>query len=423
MKPRRHAQTAKFLDVKIERIVPDGYGIGFAEGLTIFVPLTATGDKVKIRTDKQKGKIAFASVVEVLEPSPDRIKPPCPYFGRCGGCDFQQLNYKAQLAAKVGIVKDSLRRIGKIDWQDEIEIVPSPQEWAYRTRVQWKRDGRKLGYFERNSHRVCDVEVCPILSPPLQDELTAWREKVKSEYVNFAEIQAVSSGDDVSWQFGDENENLDENFYAANKEAEKVEIIVDAFDNGDAGEISLKIGEFEYDFSAASFFQVNHEILPQVVENAIDASTGNFALDLYCGVGLFTLPLLKRFSKVVGVEGNRASIEFAQQNAQRAGLENVSFETAWVSDWLKQNGASLPEVDLVLLDPPRTGAERETVESLISLKPQEIVYVSCNPATLARDLKILLESGGFAIDKITAFDFFPQTHHVETIVRLRKSAS
>lgn len=419
MKPRSQKNTDKFLEVAIERIVPDGYGIGFAEGLTVFVPLAAAGDKLKVKVDRSKGKVAFASIVEIIESSPDRIEPPCPYFGRCGGCDFQQMNYAAQLRAKVGIVKDALRRIGKIDWQPEIEIVPSPLEWNYRTRVQWKHDAGRLGYFERNSHRVADIEICPILSPALESELEHQREEIKTKSFNFGQIQAVSGGKQVSRQFSDKNDNFDENFYAANKETEEKEIAKNAFDNLSEEAISIRINEFAYKFSAKSFFQVNHEILPQFLESVIGNAAGNLALDLYCGVGLFSLPLAKRFAQVMGIEGNAASIEFAKASAA-ASLTNINFETAWVGDWLRQNGQNLTSVDLVLLDPPRTGAERETIESLISLRPAQIVYVSCNPTTLARDLKMLIESNIFAVEQITAFDFFPQTHHVETVVYLRK---
>ena len=407
------------MTVKIERIVPDGYGIGFADGLTVFVPLTAAGDLVKAKIDRQKGTIAFASVIEILEPSADRIVPSCPYFGRCGGCDFQQMNYEAQLAAKVEIVKDALRRIGKIEWPGKINIIRSPAEWNYRTRAQWKRDGDKLGYFERNSHRVIDIEVCPILAMPLQTQLEQERKNFKK--TNFAEVQAVAGNNQISRRVGRRDAtNFDENFYAANQEAVQPERKA-SIESENADEVSLTIGGFEYRFSAATFFQVNHSILPQFIETAIADAKGTLALDLYCGVGLFSLPLAKRFDQVIGIEGNTASIEFAQKNAANAGLQNATFESAVVGEWLRQNVEK--KVDFVLLDPPRTGAERETIESLITMKPKQIVYASCNPATLGRDLRLLLENGDYQIEHITAFDFFPQTHHVETIVRLLKTVN
>ena len=415
---RRH-KSEKILKVKIERIVPNGYGIGFAEGLTIFAPLTAAGDKVKVQIERQKGKIVWANLIEILEPSADRIEPPCPYFGRCGGCDFQQMNPAAQLRAKTEIVRDCLRRIGKIDFPGEIEIVPSPVQWNYRTRVQWKCEKNKLGYFARNSHRVIDVEVCPIIAPPLQKQLAELRENLRE--LNFNDIQAVSGGNSVSLRAGKETNDFEENFYAANKElAEESREIQNAPPNLQANVVSLKIGEFEYEFSADTFFQVNHDILPEVIETAIGDANGDVALDLYCGVGLFSLPLAKRFGQVFAVEGNQTSIEFARKNAGKAGLK-IFAETALVGEWLQKNTEKFGKIDFVLLDPPRAGAEKTTIENLIRLKPKEIVYVSCNPATLARDLKMLLESGVFTIEQIRAFDFFPQTHHVETVVHLKSA--
>ena len=418
MKSQGRNRKERFLTVKIERIVPDGYGIGFADGLTVFAPLTAAGDLIKARIDRQKGAVAFASIIEILEPSADRIVPPCPYFGRCGGCDFQQMNYDAQLRTKSEIIKDALRRIGKIDWTENIEILPSPFEWNYRTRVNWKRDKTHLGYFERNSHRVIDVTECPILAPLLQHELSRQRENLTK--TNSAEIQAVASETEISRRTGRQNEVFDENFYAANHQAAELESEISA-DGGKAKAICLTVGDFDYDFSAATFFQVNHGLLAAFVETAVGNLNGSFAIDLYCGVGLFALPLAKRFGAVQGIEGNPDSIELAQKNGRRAGLTNVEFETAMVGEWLANNAATLPQLDFVLLDPPRTGAERETIANLLRLQPQQIVYVSCNPATLARDLRLLLENGTYKIEKITAFDFFPQTHHVETIVHLRNS--
>jgi 23S rRNA (uracil1939-C5)-methyltransferase len=413
-KPPRN--SPEILEVSIEKIVPDGFGLAHAENLTIFVPLVAAGDRARIRIERKKGKVAFAELVEILEPSADRVEPPCPHFGVCGGCDFQQLNYNAQLAAKVGIVKDCLRRIGKMDWQKEIEIVPSPKAWNYRTRAQWKRDREKLGYFERKSHRVCDVRVCPILTETLQEILRSERENLNS---NFLELRVASSREAVSLNFSrtKADSEPDENFYAANKIAEENDRTDVSTEKQTAAEIQLKIGEFDYSFSANVFFQVNHELLPEFIETAIGNAEGNLALDLYCGVGLFALPLANKFKEVVGIEGSNSSIEFANLNAQNADLKNVDFQVSTVGDWLKENSEQLAAVDFVLLDPPRSGAEKETIENLIKLKPGKIVYVSCNPATLARDL-LALTNGNYEIENIRAFDFFPQTHHVETVVHL-----
>jgi 23S rRNA (uracil1939-C5)-methyltransferase len=190
------------LDVTIEKIVPNGYGLGFAENLTVFVSLAAVGDKVRVKINQIKGKTAFAEIVEIIEPSPDRTEPRCPYFGRCGGCDFQQLNYRAQLEAKVGIVRDCLSRIGKINYEREIPIIGSPHDYDYRSRAQWHVDTRKkkIGYFQRKSHDVIDAEVCPILIPELKEVLTELRETIvwDSFWSEMVEIEASTAGGEVS---------------------------------------------------------------------------------------------------------------------------------------------------------------------------------------------------------------------------------
>jgi 23S rRNA (uracil1939-C5)-methyltransferase len=176
--------------------------------------------------------------------------------------------------------------------------------------------------------------------------------------------------------------------------------------------INIKIGEFDYTFSAEVFFQTNYELLPALIDFAIGDAKGETALDLYCGVGLFTLPLAKRFRRVVGVESFPQSVLFARQSAVQ--MDNISFHCLSVSDWLKEN---VEKFDFVLLDPPRAGAESETIESVIRLRPKRISYVSCDPATLARDLRMLTD-GGFVLEQIAGFDLFPQTHHVETVAKL-----
>ena len=170
------------LEVEIERLLPGGVGLAHAEGLTLFVSLAAPGDTVRVQIDRLRGKVAFASVLEVIKPSPVRVEPPCPYFGRCGGCDFQQLNYEAQLQAKVEIIRDCLNRIANISDLPEIAIHPSPKQLRYRARANWQFDpkSRHLGYFEAGSHRVCDVEVCAVLVPDLQHTLEGLRAHIRN---------------------------------------------------------------------------------------------------------------------------------------------------------------------------------------------------------------------------------------------------
>jgi len=389
----------EILDVTIEKIVPNGYGLGFAEGLTVLVSLAAAGDRLRVRVNQKKGKTAFASIEEILAPSPDRIEPPCPYFGasKCGGCDFQQMNYDAQLRAKIGIVEDSLTRIGKINFPGAIEIVPSPKPFGYRSRAQWHLDTRRrrAGYFRRNSHDVIDVESCPIITGELQKTLDELRTSVEwdSFWAQRVEIEAASAGEQVS-------------IYSSE--------IVEPTE-----EISYEFDGNRYFYDARSFFQGNLYLVPQLVETALGGAGGKSALDLYCGVGLFTLPLARRFERVCGVEASDRAIDAARKNIEHARLENVEVFSDAVGDWLAENSDAAAEADFILLDPPRTGAERETIEQILKIRPSEVSYVSCDPSTLARDLRLLCDGDAYEIRSITVLDLFPQTHHVETVVRLK----
>jgi len=388
-------KVGELLDVKIEKIVPNGFGLAFAENLTVFVPLSAGGDKLRVRINQLKGKTAFAEIVEILAPSTERTEPRCPYFGRCGGCDFQQLKYEAQLAAKVGIVRDCLTRIGKIKYEREISIIGSPNDYEYRSRAQWHVDTRrkKIGYFQRKSHDIIDVEICPILKPELQEVLTELRETIEWEsfWSEIVEIESATAGGEISIYSAEIIEPTEEISFTSNGET--------------------------YLHDATSFFQGNPFLIEQLVEAATANAAGETALDLYCGVGLFTLPLARKFQKVIGVEGYDKAIDYAEKNIENARLANVEFHRENVGDWLKGNSENMKNPDFLLLDPPRSGTEKETVEYILKLQPKQISYVSCEPSTLARDLKILTEND-YSIESIVALDLFPQTHHVETVVRL-----
>ena len=382
------------LEVRIEKIVPRGLGLAFAEGLTIFVPLGAPGDILSVRIRELKGRTAFSEIESVIEPSPHRITPPCEYFGTCGGCDFQQINYPAQLAAKIGIIRDNLHRIAKIEYERDIQIIPSPAEFGYRLRAQWHAEtsSKKIGYYRRNSRDLVDIERCMILAPELQGKLTELRASLPWEVfsVDKAQIEAATGNNGEVSVFSPE---LTE----------------------DASEIEFSAFGERFRFSARSFFQGNKFLIDKLVETALGESTGGNALDLYCGVGLFTLPLARRFSNVIGVEEHDEAVRFARKSAENAGLANLEFRAANVRRYLANVVES--DLDFVLLDPPRFGTEKEMMASLIRLRPRHVSYVSCDPSVLARDLKRFVENG-YTIESITALDMFPQTHHVETVVHL-----
>jgi 23S rRNA (uracil1939-C5)-methyltransferase len=381
------------LDVHVEKIVPRGFGLAFAEKLTVLIPLAAPGDDLRVVIREIKKRLAFAEIVEVPSPGKDRAAPPCPYFGTCGGCDFQQLAYEAQLNAKVAIIRDSLARIGKIDFANDIPIISSPP-LVYRSRVRWQvdRETRNFGYFKRNSHEVVDVEACPKLTPELNAVLASLRNTIDLDtlWSDRLEIQAVSGGTgDVSIRSSEGNEP--------------------------AAEVSWSSGGETYAFTAETFFQANKLLVPQLIDAAIGGAKGGTAFDLYSGVGLFTLPLARAFERVIGVEEHAAAAAFAKQNLENAGLTNAKAVTRSVQSFLADNRTT--NVDLVLLDPPRAGTEKGVIAAIAKLKPKAISYVSCDPSILARDLRELLDSG-YKIENLTALDLFPQTHHVETVARL-----
>jgi len=376
--------------VQIERILPGGVGLAHADGKTIFVSLAAPGDRVRVRIDREQGNLVFASVAEVIDAGPDRIEPPCPYFGRCGGCDFQQLTYRAQLNAKADIINDCLQRIAKLD-TPAVDVVPSPNPWRYRARAIWQLDPelRTVGYYERGSRRVCDVADCAVLVPELQ--MTLEKVRTSDRPTELKHLEVVSGHNSVS--------------------------LAPAFGAFQTEELTLTVAGELYCYNAEAFFQINQDLLPQLLQYALAQAAGETALDLYSGVGLFAVPLGRRFERVIAVESNATATRFAKRNIETAGLDTVNVVTATVSDWIRSTTRRTKRVDFVLLDPPRAGAESAVIKGIVDLQPSKICYVSCDPATLARDLKKLV-AGGFTIQSLRGFDMFPQTHHVETVVHL-----
>jgi 23S rRNA (uracil1939-C5)-methyltransferase len=381
-------------EVEIERILPGGMGLAHADGKTVFVSLAAPGDRVRVRVEREQGNVQFASIEEIITPSPVRIEPPCPYFGRCGGCDFQQLSYEAQLAAKSEMIRDCLHRIARLENVPDIIVTPSPNEWRYRMRAMWQidQDERAIGYYERGSRRVCDVVDCAVLRPELQIRLEEVRATEWHEFPpDLRHLDVVAGEESVSF--------------------------APAFAKFETRELSLSILGEVYRYNAEGFFQINPSLLGPLIEFALGDASGESALDLYSGVGLFTLPLSRQFQRVTAVEANPVAVRFARRNLQDAGLTNTRVIAAGVTDWFRS--APVRNAKFVLLDPPRAGAESAVIKGILDLNPPEISYVSCDPATLARDLKKLI-AGGYTIHSIRGFDLFPQTHHVETVVRLNR---
>jgi 23S rRNA (uracil1939-C5)-methyltransferase len=390
----------------IERIVPGGFGLGYGGGRTLFVSRAAPGDRLRVRIDREQGRVAHASIVEILEPGPDRVAEEYPLLSRCGA-DFQHLRYDAQLAAKVGMIADSLRRIGGITLEEPIPITPSPAVWGYRARVEWRHDPVQpaLGYLESGTHRVVDLPHDPFVVPELAERFETLRERMNAGRLPewATELRAAAGDHGIS-------------FAPALELPQPLPV-----HNTVAGE--------RYEYDADCFFQVNPFVLDALVDEALRyapqpdsplSPDTRRAIDLYCGVGLFTVPLARRFEHVIGVEGQPRAAEFAVRNVEAAGVRHVRIEAASVERWLEGAYRSHGRASFVLLDPPRTGLPAPGLRALGRLRPSRIAYVSCDPATLARDLKAL-RAAELELISISAIDMFPQTHHVEIVAHLQRS--
>lgn len=399
------ARPGDVTETTIERIVPGGLGLGYGGGRTLFVSRAAVGDVLKVRVDRDQGRVAHASIVEVIKPGPDRIDPPFPRLADCGA-DFQHLGYDAQLAAKQAIVADCMRRIAGIELLDTVPITPSPEQWHYRMRAEWRYDARAevLGYVRHGSHEVVDIPDDPFVLPRLSEVYQELRQRLTTGDLpdTATEIRGAAGDDGVS--------------------------LAPALDDQPPRAVTLDVAGETYAFDADCFFQVNLGVLDLLVDEALKYAPlpGDLlslatrkALDLYCGVGLFTLPLARRFEQVIGIEAQPRAAEFATQNASDGGLNNVRIETNSVERWLEDAYRTHGRAPFVLLDPPRTGLPAPAMRGLLRLRPQRIAYVSCDPATLARDIKTLLGSGYELLD-LMAIDMFPQTHHVETVAHLER---
>lgn len=399
------ARPGDITETTIERIVPGGLGLGYGGGRTLFVSQAAVGDVLKVKVDRDQGRVAHASIVEVIQPGPNRIAPPFPRLADCGA-DFQHLNYDAQLAAKQAIVVDCMRRIAGIELLEPVPILPSPEQWHYRVRAEWRHDPRAevLGYLRHGTHDVVDIEDDPLVLPPVREVYKNLRTRLaEGSLPDWAtEIRGAAGDDDVS--------------------------LAPPLDGQTPERVTLDVAGETYAFDADCFFQVNQGVLDLLVDEALKfapqpgdvlSPATRKAIDLYCGVGLFTLPLARRFEQVIGIEAQPRAAAYAEQNAADGGLDNVRIEAVPVERWLEQAYRTHGRVPFVLLDPPRTGLPAPALRGLLRMRPQRIAYVSCDPATLARDIKALLGSG-FELLDLTAIDMFPQTHHVETVAHLER---
>ncbi len=422
------------LRARIEKLVYGGEGLAHAEGHTLFVPFVLPGEEVLVRAVEAKPKLVRGRVENLIAASPERIAAPCPYFTRCGGCHYQHIPYGAQLSYKEIILRESLRRLGHIDWTGPVTTHASPP-YGYRNRAQWKvRRGESdaapaIGYFQAASSALCAVEECSLLSPRLAGVLTALHEVLRSGRLGtLNEVEAFADAGDerllLTAAFtsleGTTADAVAEMLRAAIPGIESVllhDTSRDRFELRGPGFLRYRTGDAAHRVGHLSFFQVNRFLVETLRDAVTGGAAGKFAVDLFAGVGLFSLPLGQKFERVAAVEGNPAAARDLEENLRavaRAGAtaQAVNQEAEPFLARCRQTP------DLVVLDPPRAGLTAEIARHLLSLKAAEIRYLSCSPATLARDLAAL--AAGYEIAEVSLFDLFPQTYHLETLVRLKR---
>ena len=387
--------------IEIEKLVYGGSGLARRAGQVLLASYVLPGEKVKLEVTRG----VEARVVERLTDSPERVPAPCPYFGQCGGCQYQHARYSAQLNWKVDILREQFQRVGKFQFPGEIEIVSGP-EYGYRNRSQFQMVDGRIGYFQEGTHHLVPVKECAISSPKIVESLKKLRNLIPGFVHRF---ELFTNETQVQLNVLDTERPIAKRFFEAC--AEHVDgIMSPALDYGSGGDV--------FRVSHGSFFQVNRFLIDKMIETAFkDIHAGELAFDLYCGVGLFTLPLARRFTKVTAVELGSSASRDLEFNLERANVTNVRAIKNLAESWL----AGVTErPDFVLADPPRAGLGKQAVIEMNRLKPKDLVIVSCDPATLARDLAGL-KAGGFELASVTLIDQFPQTFHLEAIVRLRHS--
>jgi 23S rRNA (uracil1939-C5)-methyltransferase len=346
-----------------------------------------------------------ARLIRVDHAAAERVPGPCPYFGDCGGCQYQHMPYDFQTVQKVAILREVLRRVGKFEAPEEIRAITG-EPWQYRNRTQLQvRDGR-VGYLRLGSHELCPVDHCPISSPKLNEAIQALAAMVRDRkwppFVNRVELFTNES--DVQFNVLESGQPPARRFF---------DWVAGWLPGYVPGAIEYAAGGNRFRVSPRTFFQVNRYLVDALAKAAIDGANGDTALELYAGAGLFSLPLARRFRSVTALESGASAVADLKFNSERAGAA-VRTVRASVEEFL----LSLHEApDVVLADPPREGLGKHAVRELIRISPARIHIVACDPATLARDLRHLLDSG-YRIERMTMVDLFPQTYHLETIAAL-----
>jgi 23S rRNA (uracil1939-C5)-methyltransferase len=421
--------------VRIESVAFKGYGVARIDGKVVFVPYTMTGDEAWVEIAEEKKRYSMARLIQIIEPSPGRVNPPCPYFGTCGGCQWQHIDYSIQGELKKEILGETLKRLGKLNEIPPISVVPSPKPYDYRVRVQLKVKGKKMGYYHEKSHQIVDVAHCPISHPLVNQIIEELREDLDA-LVRMEEIEINVSPEERSGVLLFHAHSYDQRAEYFMEELLRSQAILRGiaitqkdgfrFFGDPALNFTIPLSkerdkrELKFRISPGSFSQVNPEQNQRLVQTVLQFSKvdqEDRVIDLYAGAGNLTLSLATEAREVLGIEENRMAFEDAQFNAERNGIKNGHFIRARAEEVLSDWKRETPH--LIVLDPPRTGC-KTILDQVVRLKPKKIVYVSCEPTTFARDLGLFSERG-YSLQRLSLIDMFPQTYHMETVGLLQQS--
>jgi 23S rRNA (uracil1939-C5)-methyltransferase len=401
-------------------------------GKAVFVPFVLAGEKIEAAITEEKPGFARAQATAIVEPSPHRVSPPCPHFSRCGGCHYQHASYEHQLEIKKEILRENLRRIAKLELACEIQVHPSPP-WNYRNRSRLQvrtQPHFAAGYFKFASHDLLPVEECPISSPLINRGIAALWQAGRAGHVvdGVREVEFFANADDTKLLLellcAPEARRANVRAWAEELCASMPEIAgVAAFREPQKGvqELLVTVGEpaltyqtktAAYRVSAGAFFQTNRFLTDNLIEIVTASRPGELALDLYAGVGLFSTALASSIRHIVSVESSQTAASDLHYNLPANGKAVQATTEHYLT---KATAADQP--DLIVVDPPRAGLGDAVAHALASLAAPRLTYVSCDPATLARDLVPLL-AAGYSVEQLHLVDLFPQTYHLESVVKL-----
>jgi len=425
------AHSATKLDVTIEKLVYGGDGLARVNGQVVLTPFVLPGERATVETFEQKPGLVRSKLIELHARAAARVDARCPYFGRCGGCHYQHAGYETQLGFKREILAETLRRVGKIEPPEEIRVIAA-EPWHYRNRAQFHIQGSEIGYREARSNRLCGIEHCPISSPRINQVIGALRKMLRdARWPRFVHsIEVFTNEEQVQLNVLDTARPVARRFFdwCAEAIAEFVpgalDYAVDCHSPSNTHTVGARHASpgalagpkaATYRVSGGSFFQVNRFLIDQILGAALGDAAGESALELFAGVGLFSLPLARRFTKVTAIESGAGALRDLQFNAERARVAIEAHQSS-VDAFLS---ALTVAPDFVLADPPRAGLGKIAVRELLRLNPSSITIVACDPATLARDLAALI-AGGYKLGNLTMVDLFPQTYHIEAIAQLKR---